>query len=74
MGKRGGMLGQAVPSAADDIKNGRCTLNEMGSEHLPLLKPDGYEAITVQLDSSSFPALGIGSPSSSRQKIRGYLI
>lgn len=54
MGKRGGMLGQAVPSAADDIKNGRCTLNEMGSEHLPLLKPDGYEAITVQLDSSSF--------------------
>ena len=54
MGKRGGMLGQAVPSAADDIKNGRCTLNEMGSEHLPLLKPDGYEAITVQLVSSSF--------------------
>lgn len=54
MGKRGKMLGQVAPSTADGIKNGRCTLNEMGSEHLPLLKPDGYEAITVQLDSSSF--------------------
>lgn len=54
VGKHGRMPGQVAHSAADGHKNGRCTLNEMGSEHLPLLKPDGYEAITVQHDSSSF--------------------